>query len=156
MVGISDCAQQNLKINPWFVTGFVDAEGCFQVSITENKELNLGWRVQSRFQISLHTKDRSVLEEIKNFLGAGEICRLGPNSLQFRIIDQKDLATVYYHFKKLQLITQKKADYELWCEVMDLIVPPPAPPHILKISVRGGGGDQRGPIGDPPRSGVNI
>ena len=42
MVGISDCAQQNLKINPWFVTGFVDAEGCFQVSITENKELNLG------------------------------------------------------------------------------------------------------------------
>ena len=121
MVGISDCAQQNLKINPWFVTGFVDAEGCFHVSITENKELNLGWRVQSRFQISLHTKDRPVLEEIKNFLGAGEICRLGPNSLQFRIIDPKDLARVYYHFKKLQLITQKKADYELWCEVMDLI-----------------------------------
>ena len=38
MVGIPDCAQkQNLKINPWFVTGFIYAEECFHVSITENK-----------------------------------------------------------------------------------------------------------------------
>ena len=26
----------NLKLNPWFVTGFTDGEGCFHVSITKN------------------------------------------------------------------------------------------------------------------------
>ena len=123
----------NFKLDPLWVTGLVDGEGCFQVYITENKELNLGWRVQARFQISLHNKDRSVLEGIKNFFvrpsilrgpslfGGGEICRHGPNTLQLRITNQKDLATVYYHFKKFQLITHKKADCELWCEVMDRI-----------------------------------
>ena len=34
--------QQNLKFDPLFVTGFTDAEGCFHVSVTENKKLKLG------------------------------------------------------------------------------------------------------------------
>lgn len=29
-------------IDPWFVTGFSDAEGCFMVTIRENPGINLG------------------------------------------------------------------------------------------------------------------
>ena len=115
---------ENLNLNPWWVTGFVDGEGCFICSITENKNSKHGWRVQACFQISLHNKDRAILEGMKNFFGVGKIYRLGPNAIQLRITNQKDWALrapVYYHFKKFQLITQKKADCELWCEVMDRI-----------------------------------
>ena len=32
----------NLKLNPWFVTGFYDGEGSFIISITKNKNTKLG------------------------------------------------------------------------------------------------------------------
>lgn len=32
-------------IQPGFITGFIDAEGCFYVSITKNNKLNVGCRM---------------------------------------------------------------------------------------------------------------
>jgi hypothetical protein len=29
-------------LNPWLITGFADAEGCFHISITENKNYKTG------------------------------------------------------------------------------------------------------------------
>jgi len=29
-------------IDPWFITGFTDAEGCFTLSVVRNKELKVG------------------------------------------------------------------------------------------------------------------
>ena len=48
----------NLQLSPEFVTGFTDGEGCFHVAITENKELNLGWKVELLYTIGLHIIDR--------------------------------------------------------------------------------------------------
>ena len=57
--------------------------------------------------IVLHKKDKAVLEAIKNFFGAGSITNHGPQLLQFRIYNKKDLASVIFHFKKFQLLTKK-------------------------------------------------
>lgn len=40
-----------IPISPWFVTGFTDAEGCFEVSVREKPKTRLGWTVQFAFQI---------------------------------------------------------------------------------------------------------
>ena len=53
-------------MNPWFVTGFMDGEGCFHVSIIKNNKSKVGYYVQHSFQIGLHEKDKSFLEDIKN------------------------------------------------------------------------------------------
>jgi hypothetical protein len=45
-----------IKLNPWFVTGVTDAEGCFNVTVTKSSG-SVGWRVQARFIIELHVKD---------------------------------------------------------------------------------------------------
>jgi hypothetical protein len=45
------------KINPWFLTGFTDAEGSFIVSIYANSAYKLQWRVTASFCINLHVKD---------------------------------------------------------------------------------------------------
>ena len=37
------CSVENYKLYPWWVTGFVDGEGCFTVPIVQNKNLNVGW-----------------------------------------------------------------------------------------------------------------
>ena len=67
----------NLNLNPWWVTGFVDGEGCFTVSVIEYKKYKIGWTVKPSFKIGLHAKDKAVLEGIKNFLRVGKIYQRG-------------------------------------------------------------------------------
>lgn len=61
-------------MNPRFVIGFVDGEGCFNISITKKNNLKIGLNVQLRtptpLQISLHKKDKPLLEYIKNYFGS--------------------------------------------------------------------------------------
>ena len=63
----------NFKLNFLWVTGFWDGEGCFTVSIVKDHRQKLGWVVQPRFQIGLHSRDKALLEVIKNSLRVGKI-----------------------------------------------------------------------------------
>ena len=45
------------KINPWFITGFSDAEGSFIISIYRDIKSKLQWRVTAYFSIHVHIKD---------------------------------------------------------------------------------------------------
>jgi hypothetical protein len=73
----------NSKLDPWWVTGFVDAEGCFRISILKNKELKTQWGVRAFSQISLHLKDKAILELIQSKLGVGKIYTAGPAAVSF-------------------------------------------------------------------------
>ena len=59
------------KLDPNWVTGFVDAEGCFSV-IVEISE-NLKRKVRVSFEINLHEKDKEILSNIQSFFGLGAI-----------------------------------------------------------------------------------
>ena len=39
--------KENVKFNPWYITGFVDGEGCFQISILKNENLKVGLKYGS-------------------------------------------------------------------------------------------------------------
>jgi hypothetical protein len=56
----------NNNLNPNFLSGFVDAEGCFHISIVDRAELKTGKSVRVIFQISLHKKDKALLDQIRN------------------------------------------------------------------------------------------
>ena len=48
------------KLNPWFVTGFADAESSFSMSVFKSKTAAIGWTVEPCFIITslrLHKKD---------------------------------------------------------------------------------------------------
>ena len=62
-----------LTMDPWFVTGFMDGEGCFIVSIIKDNKYKLSWRVICRFEISLNNKDLDLLKKIKSYFGVGNI-----------------------------------------------------------------------------------
>jgi len=64
------------KLNPWYITGFSDAESSFSVSIDRLIKRNLGWRVQAKYQICLHERDLSLLLKIQQFFnGVGSIVK---------------------------------------------------------------------------------
>ena len=57
------------NLNPWFITGFVDAEVSFMVSILKSSTYRTGWEVQLSFQIKLHKRDLVLLKNIQASLG---------------------------------------------------------------------------------------
>lgn len=61
------------KLNPWYVSGFADGEGCFILTIIKDKKYKLGWRAACRFVISLNKKDLDLLNKIKDFFGVGNV-----------------------------------------------------------------------------------
>jgi NADH:ubiquinone oxidoreductase subunit K len=108
---------QNQRLDPWWVTGFVDGEGTFSVSVVESSTTKTGWAVQPKFSIILHNKDKSVLEKIKLFLGVGRISTLGLQDIQFEVRSLKELEIIIKHFEIFFLHTKKKADFEQLKEV---------------------------------------
>ena len=75
--------QVNLKLNPWWLTGFVDGEGCFSIDIIRDKRLKTGWQAKLRFSIGLHKKDKALLENIQDYLGGGYVYIEGLDLAQF-------------------------------------------------------------------------
>jgi len=68
------CLENNNKLNPWYVTGFVDGEGCFNINITKSSSNLIGYQVQARFIIEIHIKDIEILRKIQAFFdGIGSI-----------------------------------------------------------------------------------
>ena len=115
------CSVENFQLDPWWVTGFVDGEGCFDVSITENKKLNQGWDVQHRFIIVSHVKDEAILESIQKHFGVEKIYKHGLQSVQLRVASKEDLPFIFRHFYRFGLITQKGADFVLQKQIFKLI-----------------------------------
>lgn len=95
------------KLNPYSVTGFSDGEACFILSILKSRT-KTGFSAVAGFKISLHEKDRALLESIKAYFnGVGSITKHGNNSIQYRVNAQKDLRVLIAHFDKYPLITHK-------------------------------------------------
>ena len=109
-------------MSPWWLTGFVDAEGCFQISVTKNDEYICGWRVQLFFKILLHIKDKPLLEKIQKFFGVGSIIVCKDNSIEYIVSSFEGLKVVIEHFKKYRLITKKKADFDLFYKAFCLVL----------------------------------
>ncbi len=111
------------KLNPWFVTGFIDAEGCFIILILKDPKNKTNWIVKTRFSIGLHKKDTLILELIKShFGGIGTISPQNKESVQYRVGSLKDLNDkIIPHFDKYPLISKKKADFILFKKIINLI-----------------------------------
>jgi hypothetical protein len=109
------------ELNPYYVTGFTDGEGCFFVGISPDSKSKTGYRVKASFQIGLHIKDLALLERIQMFFGVGKISKLGAESIQFKVYALKDLKVILQHFNEYPLLTNKQSDYLLFKQVVNLM-----------------------------------
>ena len=115
--------EDNKVINPWFITGFTDGEGCFSISVIKDNRYKEGWLVCPFFEIGLHQKDLALLEQIESFFGVGNITtKQRKNMLQYHVSSRNDLKVILNHFDKYPLITQKQADYILFKQAFNLFI----------------------------------
>lgn len=110
------------KLDPNWITGFIDAEGCFYVSLSRRKNSKDSWRVQACFQIMLHIKDKDLLLNIKSFFSEIGDVSYSKNVAIYRVQKLHDIINIIIpHFNKYLLITQKQSDFILFKDIVYLI-----------------------------------
>ena len=115
---------EDIILNPYFVTGFADAESSFSTTIYKNNKLTTGYRVRCFFVISLNQRDSFILYQLQKFFGGVGTIRIDKkaNALKYSVDSLKDLTTIIIpHFKKYPLITQKAADFILFEQIVELM-----------------------------------
>lgn len=116
-----EIAPSFIKLDPYYVTGFTDGEGCFLISISSDSKYKTGYRIKATFQIGLHEKDLALLKQIQLFFGIGKITKLGGESIQYRVSGLEDLNIIINHFDNFSLLTYKQIDYMLFKEIVNLM-----------------------------------
>jgi len=111
-------SKSEYELDPNFVTGFVDAEGCFGVTISRDPVNKTGWRVKPAFDIGLHKKDLALLKLIQNYFNKiGIISVQSKDLVRFRVFSQKDFMAIIDHFDQYPLLTQKRTDFEFFKKI---------------------------------------
>jgi len=112
---------QQERLNAKWITGFVDGEGCFHISINKISKMTLGWQVLPEFRIVQHERDEYILKKLKLFFGFGNVVVNHGDRKEFRVRGLKNLNKIVQFFKSNPLQTTKNKNFELFAKVIDLM-----------------------------------
>ena len=107
-----ETAKPRLELDPQWIVGFVDGEGCFCVSVHRNRFARStgGWQLHPVFQVYQHERYRAVLGELVVFFGCGRIRPKGPKSsvLTFAVDSLRDLErAILPFFERYPLVVKE-------------------------------------------------
>ena len=103
-----------MELNPWFITGLIEGEGCFCISFTKKKRFKIGIETRPSFSISLNRRDLALIKQIHLFFGCGAVrYSRGDRTYKYEVRSIGDLTdTIIPHFKKFPLVGDKKQDFD--------------------------------------------
>jgi len=112
----------SITLQDAWLSGFTDAEGCFNVSITSNARYALGHVIKMRFL--LDQKDEAILNIIKDLFGFGKVT-LRSNTMdtyRYTATGFKNMNEIITYFNKYQLLTKKALSYDNWLLIYNIII----------------------------------
>ncbi len=120
---------RTLRLNPHYLSGFVDGEGCFAISINHRKRSPDRPYVRLKFEIEVREDDKEILERIKNTLDCGNLYRLDYAKYEKWLPHYKYMVSgfadiekkIIPFFKKYPLQGKKRKNFEAFCKVAKLI-----------------------------------
>ena len=112
-----------IMLNPWFVTELVDGEGCFSISFSIRKRLNLGIETRPSFSLSLNIRDLALIQALHQFFQCGSIrFSRTDNTYKFEVRSISDLVKfIVPHFKTYALKGNKRHDFERFDQICSMM-----------------------------------
>jgi hypothetical protein len=106
-----------------YISGYVDGEGCFTVSISPRAKLRAGWEVRPSLSVSQNGDRAEVLHAIQAYFGCGSIRPdRSDRTLNWETRRLDDLlARVIPHFEAWPLLSGKRRDFECFAAVCRLM-----------------------------------
>lgn len=110
-------------IQPNWVVGFTEAEGCFFVKIAYNK-IKGKPSVKLGVQVTQHSRDTSLIKSLTLFFNCGRVEKhLSASSVNFVVAKLSDITeNVIPFFDKYPLIGSKAKDYKDFKRVAKLMI----------------------------------
>jgi hypothetical protein len=116
---------QQGRLDPQWIVGFVDGEGCFSVSIFKNLTSKSGYQVFPEFVVTQGAKSLNVLEELQNFFECGKVYENRrkdnhrENLYRYCVRSLGDIEDrIIPFFAMYELRTAKKQDFLVFCQVV--------------------------------------
>ncbi len=108
---------------PAYISGYVDGEGCFTVSISPRASLRMGWEVRPSFSVSQNGDRAEVLYALVGHFGCGSIRPdRSDRTLKWEARRLEDLLDrVIPHFEMFPLLSGKRLDFERFAGVCRLM-----------------------------------
>ena len=102
-----------------YISGYVDGEGCFTVSISPRAKLLIGWEVRPSFSVSQNGDRAEVLHALQAYFGCGGIRPdRSDKTLKWETRRLEDLlGRVVPHFERYPLLSGKRLDSERFAAV---------------------------------------
>lgn len=117
-----ETASPCLVLDPHWLAGFVDGEGCFSVSVHRNSMMHWhgGWQLQPTFHIYQYRDHREVLEAMVPVFGCGRIRSKGPGSsvLTFAVEALRDLESAVLPFFEQYRLVVKDSDFSAFAGIV--------------------------------------
>jgi hypothetical protein len=111
------------RLDPWYVTGLTEGEGCFCVSFAFRTAMKLGLQALPSFSLSLNERDRYLLWELQAYFECGGI-RESRSDRTFKyearsVLDLTDL--IIPHFEAYPLRGAKRRSFEGFARVCEMM-----------------------------------
>ena len=110
-------------LDPWFVTGLTEGEGCFCISFTVRRSLRMGNEVRPSYALSLNERDLPLLGELQAFFGCGWIRHSRADrtfKYESRSVDEL-LDSIVPHFECYPLWGSKARSFVGFAHVCEMI-----------------------------------
>jgi hypothetical protein len=112
-----------VALDPWFVTGLAEGEGCFCISFSLRSKLKTGLEVRPSFALSLNERDLPLLEDLQRYFGCGSI-RESRTDRTFKYESRSTaelLERIVPHFKEFPLRGSKRRSFEGFARICRMI-----------------------------------
>ena len=106
-----------------YISGYVDGEGCFTVSIAPRAKLAVGWEVRPSLSVSQNGDRAEVLHAIQAHFGCGSIRPdRSDRTVKWETRKLADLVgCVIPHFIRYPLVSGKRHDFERFAIICGLL-----------------------------------
>ena len=112
---------QQERLNNYWLSGFVDGEGCFYVGINKNSKMKTGFQILPEFRLVQHKRDIDLLYAIQKHLNIGVVRRNHGDRYELRVRKLSELKELINFFKKYPLKSKKQLDFVDFSEVINLL-----------------------------------
>jgi len=112
----------SLNIDPLWLAGFTDAEGCFSVVVFKSKTSKIGEAVKLSFIITQSVRDEFLIKSLIEYLGCGYTSLDGRGAIDFKVSDFSSLKNIIIPFyDKYYIHGNKSLDFKDFSRVVTLM-----------------------------------
>ena len=109
-------------LEPFWITGFVDGEGCFFVGVNRHLEMTAGHQVLPEFTVVQHKRDIQLLYALKQFFECGVVRVNHGDRMAYRVRKIEHLKErIIPFFERYPLKSKKWVDFLKFKKVLLLI-----------------------------------